>query len=137
MNTKNIIKHFKVWGIGAALMFTIWSIGVYADLINSKYESFFISQIADNIKYLRIEPVMEKARYCEQDSECTIISGAGDFSCGTSVNKSFVPQLEKLLADYQGGGSIPSCIGPLTAQCVDNKCRGKVEGPKFEIPRSN
>jgi len=129
MNQKNIIKHLQVWGIGAAVIFSLWAVGVYADLINFKYDSLAIREIADYIKYLRIEPVMEKARYCEQDSECTIISGPGRFSCGTSVNKSFVPQLEKLLADYQSSGMYPICdITPpygTFPQCVDNKCMRK------------
>ena len=130
MNTKNIIKHFQVWGIGAAIIFTIWSIGVYANLINSTYESLYISRIADNIKYLRIEPVMEKARYCEQDSECTVMSGPGRFACGTPVNKSFVPQIEKLFADYQGSGISVLCSGTPPfgeggpqPRCIENKCR--------------
>lgn len=78
--------------------------------------------IFSNTNESDIKSAIEKANYCEIDSDCIDAGGKCPFGCYNYVNKNEVNQISKLLKSYNSK-CIYGCVSPPTAICENNKCK--------------
>jgi len=74
------------------------------------------------IKELNIKSEIEKANYCEVESDCVNVGAKCPFGCYIYVNKNEVEQISKLIQSYNSN-CIYSCILCPTVICDNNKCK--------------
>ena len=74
------------------------------------------------IKESNIESVIEKANYCEVDSDCVDAGGKCPFGCYVYVNKNKVEQISQLIQSYDSK-CIYGCVSNPTVICENKKCK--------------
>lgn len=78
--------------------------------------------LAPNIKESKIKSAIEKANYCEVDSDCVDAGGRCPFGCYVYVNKNEVGKISKLIETYDSN-CVYGCMLCPTAICENNKCK--------------
>lgn len=74
------------------------------------------------IKESNIKSAIEKANYCEVDSDCVDAGGKCPFGCYVYVNKNEVRQISELIQSYDSN-CVYGCVMCPTAICENNKCK--------------
>jgi len=74
------------------------------------------------IKESNIKSAIEKANYCEVDSDCVDAGGKCPFGCYVYVNKNEVEQISKLIESYDSR-CIYSCVSLSEVVCENNRCK--------------
>lgn len=75
-----------------------------------------------------IKERIEKANYCEEDSDCTVASFGCPFGCWNHINKAEVKELQKLVNAYNKEASpckYKCSVSPRDSdlECANNKCQ--------------
>ncbi len=91
-----------------------------------------ISGYADDCGRFRsqVEAEIEKARYCNVDSDCVQTNFGCPFGCDDYVNRKEVARLSKETQDYSAkcGHCIYECVGARGAvKCIEGKCQVAVQ----------
>ena len=73
------------------------------------------------IKELNIKFSIEKANYCEVDSDCVDAGGKCPFGCYAYVNKNEAEKISQLIQSYDSK-CVYGCVSCLTATCKNKKC---------------
>ena len=73
-------------------------------------------------KESNIKIAIEKANYCEVDSDCVDAGGKCPFGCYAYVNKNEVEQISKLIQSYDSK-CVYSCVSPSEVICENKKCK--------------
>lgn len=74
------------------------------------------------IKESNIKSAIEKAKYCEVDSDCVDAGGKCPFGCYNYVNKNEVEQISKLIQSYDSN-CMYQCVPLSEVICENNKCK--------------
>ncbi|MGV8152290.1 MAG: hypothetical protein ACP5OG_04350 [Candidatus Nanoarchaeia archaeon] len=74
------------------------------------------------IKESNIKSAMEKANYCELDSDCVNAGGKCPFGCYAYVNKNEVEKISKLISSYNSK-CVYGCLLCPSAVCENKKCK--------------
>ena len=74
------------------------------------------------IKESNIISAIEKANYCQVDSDCIDVGGKCPFGCYIYVNKNEVEQISKLIKSYSSK-CVYDCISTSKVACENNKCK--------------
>jgi len=75
-----------------------------------------------NFKELNINSAIEKANYCEIDSDCVDAGGKCPFGCYVYVNKNEVDKISKLIQSYDSK-CIYDCALDTKVVCENSKCK--------------
>ena len=78
------------------------------------------------IKESYIKSVIEKANYCEVDSDCVDAGGKCPFGCSVYVNKNEVEKISQLIQSYNSK-CIYGCVSGSTVICENKKCKEVLE----------
>jgi hypothetical protein len=74
------------------------------------------------IEESRIKVEIEKANYCEVDSDCVDAGGKCPFGCYAYVNKNEVGRISKLIGSFNSK-CVYGCLACPSAVCENNKCK--------------
>lgn len=69
-----------------------------------------------------IKSAIEKANYCEIDSDCVDAGGKCPFGCYVYVNKNEAEQISKLIQSYDSK-CVYGCASKPEVVCKNNKCK--------------
>ena len=69
-----------------------------------------------------IKLAIEKANYCESDSDCIDAGGKCPFGCYIYVNKNEVEKISQLIKSYESE-CVYGCVSCPTAICEGKKCK--------------
>lgn len=64
---------------------------------------------------------IDRANYCEKNSDCSLLPSSCPFGCFVAVNKAEVKRIDSLINSYQSD-CIYSCIKAKRAKCIDKRC---------------
>jgi hypothetical protein len=73
------------------------------------------------IKESNIKSAIEKANYCEIDSDCVDAGGKCPFGCYAYVNKNEVEKISQLIQSYDSK-CVYGCVSCPTSICENKKC---------------
>ncbi|MFW6230646.1 MAG: hypothetical protein ACOC32_01335 [Nanoarchaeota archaeon] len=76
-----------------------------------------------------IQEEIDKANYCEVDSDCVNAGGKCPFGCWNYVNKDEVGRISSLIESFDSQ-CVYGCVSCPTAVCENNKCREVCEEPQ-------
>jgi len=79
-----------------------------------------------SVKKSYINHQISKSKYCEKQSDCTIIGNISPFSCAIVTNKNSADRILKLVKSYPSTGEL-QCGGNEKAACIQNKCRVSID----------
>lgn len=74
------------------------------------------------IKELNIKSAIEKANYCEIDSDCVDAGSKCPFGCYAYVNKNEAEKISQLIQSYDSK-CVYGCVSCPTAVCENKKCK--------------
>jgi hypothetical protein len=74
------------------------------------------------IKELNIKSKIEKANYCEIDSDCVDVGGKCPFGCYIYVNKNEVSEISSLVESFDSN-CVYGCLACPTVTCENKKCK--------------
>jgi hypothetical protein len=77
--------------------------------------------IFPKIQESNIRTSIEKANYCEIDSDCIDAGGKCPFGCFVYVNKNEVEKISNLIQSYDSK-CIYGCVLESNVKCENNKC---------------
>ena len=97
-----------------------FSIGIIIFILFALIISVFLA--FPKIKESSIKSEIEKANYCNVDSDCLDAGGKCPFGCWVYVNKNEVNRISELIDSYNSK-CIYSCVSCPTAICENNKCK--------------
>ncbi len=100
------------------------TIGVIALILLIIIISIFLA--FPKIKESYIKSVIEKANYCEVDSDCVDAGGKCPFGCYLYVNKKEVEKISRLIESYDSW-CIYGCASNPTVVCENKKCKEVLE----------
>lgn len=87
---------------------------------------FFIFNFDRKVTEKYIGSEIEKANYCETDSDCGLVTNSKcPFGCYIYVNEDEVNRIENLLEGYESQ-CIYGCVQNKGVECVDNKCETRI-----------
>lgn len=69
----------------------------------------------------QIKSEIDKANYCELNSDCVDAGGKCPFGCYVFVNKNEVEKISKLIEEYYSK-CVYGCVGNISAYCENRKC---------------
>lgn len=78
------------------------------------------------LKESSIKSTIEKANYCEVDSDCVDAGGKCPFGCFVYVNKNEVEKISNLIQSYESK-CVYGCVSESTVTCEDSKCKEVLE----------
>ncbi len=78
--------------------------------------------IYPKIQELTIKQRINKANYCEVDSDCVDAGGKCPFGCWVYVNKNEVTKISELIYNFESN-CVYDCVNCPTAVCLDKKCQ--------------
>lgn len=96
------------------------TIGIIIFIISIIGISIFLS--FPKIKESNIKFAIDKANYCEVDSDCVDAGGKCPFGCYVYVNKNEVEQISRLIQSYDSK-CIYGCVSNTTVACENKKCK--------------
>jgi len=64
---------------------------------------------------------IDRANYCEKNSDCSLLPSSCPFGCFVAVNKAEVKRIDSLINSYQSN-CIYSCIKAKGTKCIDKRC---------------
>ncbi len=70
----------------------------------------------------RIKAEIERANYCEVDSDCVDAGGKCPFGCYAYVNRNEAERISQLIQSFDSK-CVYGCLMCPTAVCENNKCR--------------
>jgi hypothetical protein len=74
------------------------------------------------MKESKIKSAIEKANYCESDSDCVDAGGKCPFGCYVYVNKNEVGKISQLIESYDSK-CVYGCITNPKVICENKKCK--------------
>ena len=118
LNIKSVSKPF------AGLLFVIALISI------SLTVWYVLSSSAEAQKVSNIRQEIEKAKYCDEDSDCVDAGGKCPFGCYAYVNKNEVSRIGQLIDSFNSK-CVYGCISCPTAVCENKKCMAECEDGKL------
>ena len=79
------------------------------------------SRSTNNLTEEQIKAEIEKANYCQKDSDCVNIGEKCPFGCAIIVNINEETRIKSLVEPY-GSNCIYDCIEVKEVKCISNKC---------------
>lgn len=78
------------------------------------------------IKELNIKSEIEKANYCNIDSDCVDVGGECPFGCWVYVNKNEVNRISELISSFDSK-CVYGCLFCPISICENSKCKAVCE----------
>jgi len=80
------------------------------------------SLMVPKLRESKIKQEIDKANYCNVDSDCVDAGGKCPFGCYAYVNKDEVNRISDLIGSYNSK-CVYGCVSCPTAICENNKCK--------------
>lgn len=97
----------KKFVIGIIIFISIFAVGIFLAF--------------PKIKESNIKSAINKANYCEMDSDCVDAGGKCPFGCYVYVNKNEIKKISHLIQSYDSK-CVYSCASYPTVICESKKC---------------
>lgn len=80
--------------------------------------------------YETVRAELDKYRYCENTSDCTVLNGTiCGFQNGTLVNSKYADKAQQLINSCPSGACIEDAFGiQVVPECMDNQCQFRIVG---------